>query len=95
MCLRNPESWALESGIQLKESGILLKIGNQNPSSTDKDVNPLPGNPESTAWNPERKTFLDSLTRAIVRILRVTFALAAVSAHAKETQIIFIENNIL
>ena len=39
----NPESWALESGIQLKESGIALAIGNQNPSSYDKDWNLLPG----------------------------------------------------
>ena len=31
-CLWNPESWALESGIQHKESGILLKIGIQNPT---------------------------------------------------------------
>ena len=31
----NPESWALESGIQLKESGIALAVGNQNPSSND------------------------------------------------------------
>ena len=29
------------------ESGILLKIGIQNPSSTDKDFNPVPG-----IWNP-------------------------------------------
>ena len=36
-CLWNPGSWALESGIQFKESGILLTIGIQNPSSTDKD----------------------------------------------------------
>ena len=41
-CLWNPESWALESGIQLKESGIPLTIGIQNPSSTDKDWNPVP-----------------------------------------------------
>ena len=27
----------MESGIQLKESGILLTIGIQNPSSTDKE----------------------------------------------------------
>ena len=32
--LRNVESWALESGIQLKESGIPLTIGILNPSST-------------------------------------------------------------
>ena len=36
----------MESGIQLKESGIPLKIGIQNPSSTDKDWNPVPG-----IWN--------------------------------------------
>ena len=35
--LWNPESWALESGIQLKESGISLLIGIQNPSSSDKE----------------------------------------------------------
>ena len=32
--LWNPESWALESGIQLKESGILLTTVIQNPRST-------------------------------------------------------------
>ena len=37
VCLWNPESWALESGIQLKESGI------QNPSSTYKEWNQVPG----------------------------------------------------
>ena len=41
--LVNPESWALESRIQLKESGIPLKIGIHNPSPTDKDWNPVPG----------------------------------------------------
>jgi len=33
----NTESWALESGKQLKESGIPLTIGIQNPSSINKD----------------------------------------------------------
>ena len=33
-CSWNPESWALESRIQLKGSGILLTIGIQNPSCT-------------------------------------------------------------
>ena len=33
-CSWNPESWALESRIQLKGSGILLTIGIQNPSFT-------------------------------------------------------------
>ena len=39
----NPESSALESGVQLKESGIPLVIGSENPSSTDKDWNRVPG----------------------------------------------------
>ena len=44
-CLWNLKSWALESQVQLKESGIPLNIGIQNPSSTrltDKDWNPVP-----------------------------------------------------
>ena len=40
--LWNPESWVLESGIQLKESGIPLRIGIQNPCSTKKDWNTVP-----------------------------------------------------
>ena len=47
----------MESGIQLKESGIPLTIGIQNVRSTAKVWNP-----ESTAWNLESKTVLDSLT---------------------------------
>ena len=43
LCSWNPESWVLETGIQLKESGIPLTIGIQNPSSTDKYWNPVPG----------------------------------------------------
>jgi len=54
---RNPGSWALECGIQLKESGILLMIGVRNPSSIDKDWKPIPG-----IQNPEAKTVLDSLS---------------------------------
>ena len=50
-CLWNPESWAMETGIHLKESGILLRIGIQNPSSTDKDWNQEP-----EIRNPEPKT---------------------------------------
>ena len=42
-CVWNLESWAFESGIQLKESRIPLTIEIQNPSSTDKDWNPVPG----------------------------------------------------
>ena len=50
----NLESWALEFGIQYKESGIPLTIGIHNPSSTDKDWNPLPGirNPRYGIQNP-------------------------------------------
>ena len=39
----NPKSWALESGIQLKESRIPLTIGMRTPSSCNKDQNPVPG----------------------------------------------------
>ena len=35
-CLWNPDSWALESRIQLKESGIPQTIRIQNPSFTEK-----------------------------------------------------------
>ena len=42
-CLWNLESRALESEIQLKETGIPLTIGIQNSSSTVKDWNPVPG----------------------------------------------------
>ena len=40
--LWNPESWALESGIQLKESGIPVTFGIRNPSSTSKIRNLVP-----------------------------------------------------
>ena len=60
--IRIPESWALESGLQLKESGIPLTIRIQNPSSTDKETESSTWNPESKAWNPESKTVLDSVT---------------------------------
>ena len=39
------ESWTLESGIQLKDSGIPLTIGIQNSISLRKT--------ESSTWNPE------------------------------------------
>ena len=58
----NPESWALESGVQLKESGIPLAIGIENPSSTDKDWNRVPVILESVTWNPESQFIVDSLT---------------------------------
>ena len=55
--IRIPESrkiLLIESGKQPKESGILLTIGIQNPSFTDKYGNPLPGirNPQRGFQNP-------------------------------------------
>ena len=41
--LWNPESWALESGKQVKESGIPLTIGIRNPSFTDNESDPRRG----------------------------------------------------
>ena len=34
---RIPESWAVGSGIQLKETGISPTVGIRNPSSNDKE----------------------------------------------------------
>ena len=51
------ESWALEFGVQLKESGIPLTIGTRNPRSKFQCL-------ESgihAVWNPESKAVLDSL----------------------------------
>ena len=50
----NPESWALESGMQLKEFGIPLTTEIQNPCYTDKDWNPVPRirNPRRGIQNP-------------------------------------------
>ena len=52
--LRNQESYALGSGIQVKESGIPLTIGTQNLNSSDKDWNPVTGirNPRRGIQNP-------------------------------------------
>ena len=44
-CLWNLESWALESGFQLAESGIPLMFGIQNQA-------PPTRNPKSSSWNP-------------------------------------------
>ena len=38
---RIAKKWVLESGIQLKESGIPFTIGIQNPNSTHKVRNPV------------------------------------------------------
>ena len=67
--VRNPESWVLESRIQLKESRIPLTIGIQSPISTDKDWNPVHGirNPLRGAQNP-RLSWIPS-TRGDLSIL--------------------------
>ena len=51
-CLQNPKSWALESRIQLKKSGISLTIGIQNPNS--RWQTPVSGdrNPRRGIQNP-------------------------------------------
>ena len=53
-CWWNPESWSLECGIRLKESGIPLMIAIQNSSSTDKNWNPVHGirNPQRGIQSP-------------------------------------------
>ena len=69
-CLLNPEShaeiWVGQPGIQPKESGIPLTIGIRNLSSTGKKLiiqsSVSLRDQESTAWNPESKTVLDSFT---------------------------------
>ena len=71
-CNWNPESWALESGIQVYESRIPITIRIRNPSSTEKDLESSNWNPESTAWNPESKSVLDSLTRGEMKLEKAT-----------------------
>ena len=53
--VENLEFWALESGIQLKESGHSLTIEIQNPSFSDKDRYTVPGirNPLRGIQNPK------------------------------------------
>ena len=48
------EKLLLEIRLKLKESGIPLTIRIQNPSSTDKNWNPVPGirNPQRAIQNP-------------------------------------------
>ena len=55
------EFLALESGLRLKESGIPLTTGIQNPSSTDIKLEASSWNPESLAWSSKSKTVLYSL----------------------------------
>ena len=54
LCLRNPESWVLEPGIQPKESGTQLTIRIQNPRTTEKYWNQVCGirNPQCGFENP-------------------------------------------
>ena len=54
ICLWSPESWAMESEIQFKDSGIPLTIGIQNQGFTNRDWNPLLGirNPRRGIHNP-------------------------------------------
>ena len=54
----NPESWALESGVQLKESRMPLTIRTENRQRLKWST----CNPESMTWNPESQTIVDSLT---------------------------------
>ena len=55
ICLWNPESWVLESGIQLKESGIPQIFCIRNPISIDKRLESSNWKLESTVWNPESR----------------------------------------
>ena len=55
ICLWNPESWVLESGIQLKESGIPQIFWIRNPISIDKRLESSNWKLESTVWNPESR----------------------------------------
>ena len=58
--IRNPGLWN-PLGIQLKGAGMSLTIGIQNLSYTEKELESITWNLESTAWNPEFSTVLDSL----------------------------------
>ena len=60
--LWNPQFWALQCRIQLKEYLIAPTIGICNQVSLTKNPVSSTWNPESTAGNPESKTVLDSLT---------------------------------
>ena len=71
----------MESGIQLKESGPLLKIGIQNPNFTNS-LESSTGNPEFRAWNPESKTVLDSVTWGDSSL--IVFPTAATNGKKKE-----------
>ena len=61
-CLWNSESWALESGIQLKEFGSHYRLESGIHIPLTKNPESGTWNPESTTWSTESKTVLDSLT---------------------------------
>ena len=56
-CYWNPKCWALESEIQVKESGVPVTIGIQNPRLESSTLNR-----ESTVWKPGSRTVLHGLT---------------------------------
>ena len=75
----------MESGINLKESGIPLKISIRNPSfTTDKDWNPVPGirNPWRGIQNPKPSWI--PLQEANLFSIELTLAHKAVS-HGKSS----------
>ena len=59
--IRNPGLSNKEYSSRIPESHY--RIGSRIQVPLTKNRNPVPGNPESIAWNPECKTILDSLTR--------------------------------
>jgi len=67
----NPESWALGSGIQLKESGIpLTRFRLESRIQVPPTMTAIQYL-ESTSWNPKSKTVLDLLTCGKKNLLRM------------------------
>ena len=73
-CLSTLEPWAFESGIQLKEPRIPLRVGSRSQGPHWQRLEFSTWNPESMAGNPESKTVLDSLSLNFIRLLRVVFS---------------------
>ena len=76
LCFWNPESLALESGIQLKESVIPLTTGFVNRSPTVKEPESIPGirSPRRGIQNPgvcvrARNNCLSNRKRAFAKII--------------------------
>ena len=56
-CLLNSESCALESGIQLKDCGIPIRLGSGiQVALSCRNLESRIWKPEYTVWNPESKT---------------------------------------